>query len=149
MFSFQTIPLAPGPSSLSQMDLPESGMAYPIWAQPLTTISTIPNPGVQFSPGSAALPASPLVHMPLSMSLTTMVPQMEAQVVDPQSHIVELPQQSEDQLDPEPQDQSLDEDLEVEPESPNLLDKLLEDQKRHGEDEDKESYTSSIFLPIV
>lgn len=136
MFSFQTIPVAPGQPSLSQMELPDSGVAYPIWTQPLTTISTIPSP------------ASPLVHMPLSMSLTT-IRQMEAQVVDPQSHLVHLPQQPEGQLDPEPQDQCPNEDLEVEPESPNLLDKLLEDQKRRGEDEDKESYTSSIFLPNV
>ncbi|XP_037830141.1 POU domain class 2-associating factor 1 [Kryptolebias marmoratus] len=147
--NFGTIPVASGQSTLSQMELPESGLAYPLWAQPLTTISTIPNPGVQFSPGSAALPGSPLVHMPLSMSLTTMIPQLEAQGLDPQPHIIELPQHSEDQLDPEPQDQSLNEDLEVEPESPNLLDKLLEDQKRHGEDDDKDSYTSSLFLPNV
>nr|XP_013872307.1 PREDICTED: POU domain class 2-associating factor 1 [Austrofundulus limnaeus] len=147
--NFGALPVAPGQSSLSQMDLPDSGLAYPLWAQPLTTISALPSPGVQFSPGSAALPGSPVVHMPLSMSLTTMIPQLDAQGLDTQSHIVELPQQSEDPLDPESQDQCLNEDLEVEPESPNLLDKLLEDQKKHGGDEDKDLYPSSLFLPNV
>lgn len=148
--NFGTIPVAPAPGSLPQMDLPDSGLTYLPWAQPITTISTMPNPGVQFAPGSAALPASPLVHMPLSMSLTTMIPQLDAQGVDhPQPQILDLPQRSEHQLDPEPQSPSLDEDPDVESDSPNLLDKLLEDQKGGGEQEGKDSYSSSLFIPNV
>ncbi|KAE8295663.1 POU domain class 2-associating factor 1 [Larimichthys crocea] len=148
--NFGTIPMAPTPGSLPQMELPDSGLTYLPWAQPLTTISTIPNPGgVQFAPGSAALPGSSLVHMPLSMSLATMIPQLEPQGSDPQPQILELPQRSGHQLDLEPQDQSLDEDPVVEPESPNLLDKLLEDQKDDGREEDKDSYSSSLFIPNV
>ncbi|XP_042343156.1 POU domain class 2-associating factor 1 [Plectropomus leopardus] len=148
--NFGTIPVAPAPGSLPQMDLSDSGLTYLPWAQPITTISTVPNPGVQFAPGSAALPGSPLVHMPLSMSLTTMIPQLEAQGVDPPHlQILDLPQRAEHQLDPEPQDQSLDEDTEVQPESPNLLDKLLEDQKGDDEEEGKDSFSSSLFIPNV
>ncbi|XP_051813507.1 POU domain class 2-associating factor 1 [Acanthochromis polyacanthus] len=147
--NFGTIPVAPAPGSLPQMELPDSGLTYLPWAQPLTTISTMPNPGVQFSSGSAALPGSPLVHMPLSMSLTTMFPQLETQGADPQPQILELPQHSDHQLDPEPQGQSLNEDPEVESESPNLLDKLLEDHKEPGEEEETDSYRSSIFIPSV
>lgn len=141
--------MAPTPASLPQMELPDAGLTYLPWAQPLTTISTIPNPGVQFAPNSAALPGSPLVHMPLSMSLTTMIPQLEPQCVDPQSQILDLQQRPDHQLDSEPQDQSLDEDAVVESESPNLLDKLLEDQKDDGGEEDKDSYSSSLFIPNV
>lgn len=141
--------MAPAPAALPQMELPDSGLTYLPWAQPLTTISTMPNPGVQFAPGSAALPGSPLVHMPLSMSLTTMIPQLEAHGIDPQPQILDLPQRSDHQLDPEPQGQSLDEDPGVEPESQSLLDKLLEDQKDDGEEEEKDSYSSSLFIPNV
>lgn len=105
----------------------------------------MPNHGVQFAPGSAALPGSPLVHMPLSMSLTAMIPQLEPQGMDPQPEILEIPEHSEQQA----QGQSLNEDPEVEAESPNLLDKLLEDHKEHGEEEDKDSYRSSLFIPNV
>nr|XP_020476384.1 POU domain class 2-associating factor 1 [Monopterus albus] len=143
-----TIPVASAPASLPQMELPDSALTYLPWAQPLTTISTMPNPGVQFAPGSAALPGSPLMHMPLSVSVTTMVPQLEAQGVDPQSQILELPQHSGHQLDPEPQGPSLDEDPEVESESSNLLDKFLDD-KEADEEEDKESYSSSLYIPNV
>lgn len=144
--NFGTIPVAPGPAALPQMELPDSGVTYLPWAQPLTTISTMPNPGVQFSP-SSALPGSPLVHMPLSMSLTTMIPQLESQDADPsQPQILEIPQHSDHQLDPEPQGQPLNEDPELEPESPNLLDKLLEDHKEHGEEKDKDSYSGSLFI---
>uniref|UniRef100_A0A3P8S4F5 OCA domain-containing protein n=1 Tax=Amphiprion percula TaxID=161767 RepID=A0A3P8S4F5_AMPPE len=97
----------------------------------------------------SSLPGSPLVHMPLSMSLTTMFPQLEAQGAEPQPQILELPEHADHQLDPEPQGQSLNEDPEVESESPNLLDKLLEDHKEHGEEEEKDSYSSSIFIPSV
>uniref|UniRef100_A0A3B4UFN3 POU class 2 homeobox associating factor 1 n=1 Tax=Seriola dumerili TaxID=41447 RepID=A0A3B4UFN3_SERDU len=137
------------PAALPQMELPDSGLTYLPWAQPLTTISTMPNPGVQFAPGSTALSGSPLVHMPLSMSLATMIPQLEAQGADPQPQILDLPQRSEHQLDPEAPGQSLDEDPEIEPESPNLLDKLLEDHKEDGEEEDKDSYSGSLFIPNV
>nr|XP_054598891.1 POU domain class 2-associating factor 1 isoform X1 [Nothobranchius furzeri] len=139
------IPVAPGQSSLSSVEFPDSGLAYPLWAQPLTTISTLPNPGVQFPPGSA----SPLIHMPLSLPLTSVIPQLDAQDVNPQPQIVDLPHHSEDQLDPEPQEQSLSEETEEESESSNLLDKLLEDQKGHDEEEDKDSYTNSLFLPNI
>lgn len=131
------------------MELPDAGLTYLPWAQPLTTISTMASPGVQFGPSAAALPGSPLVHMPLPMSLTTMIPQLEAQGVGPQPEILELPQRSDLQLDHESQDQCLDEDVEVEPESPNLLDKILEDNKEDGEEECKERYSSSLFIPTV
>lgn len=109
----------------------------------------MPSPGVQFAPGSAALPGSPLVHMPLSMSLTTMIPQLEAQGVDSQPPILDLPQRSDHQLEPGPQGQSLDEDPGVEAESPSLLDKLLEAQKDDGSEQDKDSYSSSLFISNV
>lgn len=141
--------MAPAQSGLPQMELPDSGLTYLPWAQPLTTISTVPSPGVQFGPGSAVLPGSPLVRMPLSMSLTTMIPQMEAQGLDPHSQILDLPQHSDQHLNQEPQGQDLDDDPEVEPESPSLLDKLLEDHKGHGDEEDKDSYSSSLFIPDV
>ena len=141
--------MGPTPASIPQMDLPDSGLTYLPWAQPLTTISTMPSPGVQFAPGSAALPGSPLVHMPLSMSLTTMIPQLEAQGVDPHPQILDLPQRSDQQLDPGPQGQSLDEDPGVEAESPSLLDKLLEAQKDDGSEQDKDSYSSSLFISNV
>ncbi|KAM7399811.1 hypothetical protein PAMP_019055 [Pampus punctatissimus] len=145
--NFGTIPVAPTTSSLPQMELPDSGLTYFPWAQPLTTISTMPSSGVQFAQGSATLPGSPLVHMPLSMSLATMIPQLEAQGVDPQPQILDLPQRSDHQLNPEPHGQTLDEDPERE--SPNLLDKLLEDQKKDAEEEGKDSYSSSLFIPHV
>lgn len=74
-----------------------------------------------------------------------MIPQLEPQGMDPQPEILEIPEHSEQQA----QGQSLNEDPEVEAESPNLLDKLLEDHKEHGEEEDKDSYRSSLFIPNV
>ncbi|XP_034460913.1 POU domain class 2-associating factor 1 [Hippoglossus hippoglossus] len=145
--NFGTIPVAQAPGSFPQMELPDSGLTYLPWTQPLTTISTMPNPGVQFAPCSAALSGPPLVHMPLSMSVTTMIPQLEAHGADPQLQILDLPQRSE--LNPEHQGQSLDEDPGMEPGSPNLLDKLLEDPKEDGEEEDKDSYSNSLFIPNV
>ncbi|XP_075892041.1 POU domain class 2-associating factor 1 [Nelusetta ayraudi] len=141
--NFGTLPMAPAPAPIPQMELPDSGLTYLPWGQPLTTISTLPTPGVQFSHNSAPLPGSPLVHMPLSMSLTTVIPQS----VDHHPQIVELHQNSEHQLDSEPQDHSLDEDDVRDTESPNLLDKLLEEQKDHVHVEDKDSYNSAIFIP--
>lgn len=147
----QTIPVAPAPTSLPQMELPDSGLTYLPWAQPITTISAMPNTGhMQFSPSPAALPGSPLVHVPLSVPLTTMIPQLEAQgAADAQPQILDLQQRNNPQLDPEPANQSLDEDSAVEPESPSLLDKLLEEQKDDGGEEDKDSYGSSLFIPNV
>lgn len=74
-----------------------------------------------------------------------MIPQLEPQGMDPQPEILEIPEHSEQQA----QGQSLNEDPEVEAESPNLLDKLLEDHKERGEEEDKDSYRSSLFIPNV
>ncbi|KAM3875370.1 POU domain class 2-associating factor 1 [Diretmus argenteus] len=143
--NFGTIPMAPAPASLPQMDLQDSGLTYIPWGQHLTTISTMPTSGVQFTSGSATLPGSPLVHMPVSMSLTTMIPQLETQSLDPQPHILELPQPSDHQLNPEPQPHSLDEDPGMEPEPPNPLEKLLEDPKEEDEEEGKDTYSSLLF----
>lgn len=101
------------------------------------------NPGVQFTASAAALPASPLVHMPLSMSLTTMIPQPDPQTTDP-----ELPQDQHPHLDCELPDPPLDEDAGSESESPSLLDKLLEERKAEEEGV-KDSYRSSLFMPNV
>lgn len=140
---FQTLPMTPAPAPIPQMELPDSGLTYLPWGQPLTTISTLPTPGVQFTPNSAPLPGSSLVHMPLSMSLTTVIPQS----VDPHPQIVELHQSSQHQLDPEQQDHSLDEGDVRDTGSPNLLDKILEEQKDHVHEQDKDSYNSTIFIP--
>ncbi|XP_034403930.1 POU domain class 2-associating factor 1 [Cyclopterus lumpus] len=126
------------PGSGPQMELPDSGLTYLPWVQPIATISTVPNQ-VQFGPGSSALPGSPLIHMPLSMSLTTMIAQLEAPGTD-------HPQRSEHQMDLDLQDPSLDEDPGLEADAPDLLDKLLEERKRNGEEDDKDSYSSSLFI---
>lgn len=126
------------------MELPDSGLAYLPWAQPLTTISAMSNPGVQFAAGAAALPAPPLVHMPLSMSLTTMVPQPEPQTTDPLRH-----QDPHPQLDCELPDQPLDEDAGSESDSPSLLDKLLEERKAEEEGVKESPYRNSLFIPNV
>ncbi|KAM4628328.1 POU domain class 2-associating factor 1 [Polymixia lowei] len=152
--NFGTIPVAPAPASHPQVDLQDSGLTYIPWAQPLTTLSAMPTSGVQLKACSAGLPGSPLVHMPLPMSLTTMIPQLEAQGLEPLPQPLEFPQLSENQLNPESQPQSLDpnpldEDPDVEPESPNPLEKLLEDPKAEGEDEGKDTYSNSLFLTNV
>ncbi|XP_075996679.1 POU domain class 2-associating factor 1 [Genypterus blacodes] len=144
--NFGSIPVAPVPASLPQMDLQDSGLTYLPWAQPLTTISAVPGPGVQYAPGPAALPGSPLVHMPLSMSLTAMIPQLEAQAVESQIQILDLQQRSEQQLNPQPEAQPGVKAPEVELEPLNPLEKLLEDHKDEGSTEDKNSYSSSIFM---
>ncbi|XP_068173898.1 POU domain class 2-associating factor 1 [Antennarius striatus] len=131
-----TIPMAPTTTSVHQVELPDSGLTYLPWAQPLTTISTLSNPGVKFAPSSAVLAGSPLVHTPLTMSLTTMIPQLDCQGMDLQPPIV----------DSGPQGHSLDDDPGVELESQSLLDKLLENQKADGVGEDKDSYSSSYFI---
>ncbi|XP_054881282.1 POU domain class 2-associating factor 1 isoform X2 [Poeciliopsis prolifica] len=147
--NFGTIPVAPSQSSLTPMELPDSGLAYPLWAQPLTTISAVPSPGLQFASGSAALPGPPLVHMPLPMSLTAMIPQPDSESVNPHPQVLDTQQHSEKELDQEPQDHSLAENPDEEPVSPNLLDELLEDQKEHDDEQDKNSYSSSMFLSNV
>lgn len=121
------------------MELPDSGLTYLPWAQPLTTISTMSNPGLQFAAGAAALPASPLLHM----SLTTMIPQPGPQTTDPGLH-----QDPPPPLDCELPDQPLDEDTGSESESPSLLDKLLEERKAEEEGV-KDPYRSSLFIPNV
>lgn len=126
-------------ASLPQMELPDSGLTYLPWAPPLTTISTMPNAGVQF-PGSAALPGSPLVHMPMPMSLATMI---QGADTPPQALV---PPKHSDHLDPE--SQCLDEDQDEESEPPSLLDKLLEEQK-DDEDEDSDSYSSALFVADI
>lgn len=132
--------MAPAPTPLPQMD-PDSGLTYLPWGPPLSTISTIPSPGVQFTSGSAAFTGPPLVHVPLSMSLATMIPQLDLQISNGE------PQTLDQQLVPVAEVQSLDDDPSVEQDSPNLLDKLLEDQSKDG-GEDKDSY-NSIFIPNV
>lgn len=136
-------------ATFPQVDFQDSGLAYIPWAQPLTTM---PTSGVQFTPCSATLPGSPLVHMPLPMSLTTMIPQLETQCLGHQP--MDLPLPVGHQLSPEPQVQilethQLDEDPEVEPESPNPLEKLLEDPKEEEDEEGKDSYSNSLFIPNV
>lgn len=120
---FQTIPMAP-----PQMELPDPGLAYLPWAQPLATVST--NPGVQF-------------HMPLSMSVTTTMPQPAPPATDP-----ELLQDPPPQLDCELPDPPLEEDTGSESGSPSLLDALLEERKAEGGGA-KDSYRSSLFIPNV
>ncbi|XP_060902008.1 POU domain class 2-associating factor 1 [Labrus mixtus] len=140
--NFGNIPMAPASAALPQIELQDSGLTYLPWAPPLTTISTMPNTGVQYASGHAALPGSSLVHLPMSMSLTTMIPH----VVDPQLQVPDPPQHSE-ALDPESHDQCLDEDPDVGSEPPSLLDKLLEEQKNDDEEENKNSYSSAYFVP--
>ncbi|XP_077944944.1 POU domain class 2-associating factor 1 [Gasterosteus aculeatus] len=113
--NFGTVPVAPAPGSAPQMELPDSGLP------------TCPGPARHHhirhaEPGGPT--GSPLVHVPLSMSLTTVIPQLE------EVH----------HMDP---------DLEQHAgaEAPSLLDKLLEDQEGDGEEEDKDSYGHSLFLP--
>ncbi|XP_068441928.1 POU domain class 2-associating factor 1 [Clinocottus analis] len=127
---FGSLPVAPG--SIPQVEFSDSGLTYLPWAQPITAIATMPNQ-VQFGPGSAPLAGSPLVHVPLSMSLTTMISQLEAPGA-------ERPQM----LDPDLRGPSLEEDPGLEAEAPSLLDKLLEERK--GDEEDKDSYSSSLFI---
>lgn len=130
-WSIQTLPMAPAPASLPQMEIPDSGLTYVPWAQPITAISAVPNPGVQFSPGPSGLSTQPLVQMPLSLSLTPVIPGLEDHGADPQAQNLDL------------------EEAGVEPNSPNFLDKLLENHKEDGEEENKESYGSSLFIANV
>lgn len=132
--------MAPAPASLPQMELPDSGLAYLPWGQPLATLSAVPSPGVQFAAGAAA----PLVHMPLSVSVTTMLPPPEPPSAGP-----DLQQSPDPQLDCDLPEQPLDEDTEPDSESPSLLDKLLEERKAEEEEGAKDSYSSSLFIPHV
>ncbi|XP_051935032.1 uncharacterized protein LOC127609233 isoform X2 [Hippocampus zosterae] len=133
-----TIPVAATTCSLPQMDLPDLGCAYLPWTHPLTTLSTVIS-GVQFASGSTPMSGSSLVHTPLSKSLTN-------KDTDSQHQILEALQYS-DQTNPKLHNEVRDEDQEVELETPNLLDKILEDQ---GKDEDsggKVSYSNWFYLP--
>lgn len=138
---FQTLPVAPAPATLPPVDLPDSGLTYLPWAQPLTTISALPNPGVQFAAGPSALPGPPLVHVPVSMSLATVIPQPE-----PQTPVPDLRQSPDPRLDCELPEPPLDEDADSE--SPSLLDNILEERKA-AEGGMKDSFSSSIFIPDV
>lgn len=101
----------------------DPGLTYVPWAQPLAALSAVPNPGLQFA---AAPPASPLLHLPVSMCVTPMAPEPGPHTPAPQL-ACELP---------------LDEDA-----APSLLDKLLEE--RRAEEEAKDSYGCSLFIPNV
>lgn len=128
------------------MELPDSGLTYLPWAPPLTTISTLSNPGIQLAPGPASLARSPLVHVPLSMSLTTMLPPLECQGLDPQPQVLNVPQRVGHQLEPQPHGQSGDGDPGPELEPQSLLDKLLGNDKPDGDTEGRNSYSSSLFV---
>ncbi|XP_061683781.1 POU domain class 2-associating factor 1 [Syngnathoides biaculeatus] len=138
-----TIPVATSTCSLPQMDLQELGCAYIPWTQPLTTLSTMLS-GVQLTPGSPTLSGSPLVHMSLSKTLTTTLPQLDTQGIDSQAQILE-PVQYSDLTNPKQHDEVLDEGQPGELETPNLLDKILEDQGKEDESGDKVSYSNSLF----
>ncbi|XP_054650822.1 POU domain class 2-associating factor 1 [Dunckerocampus dactyliophorus] len=141
--NFGTIPVAPATCSLPHMELPESGFAYIPWSQPFTTLSTMPSSGVQFGPGSATLSGSSLVHMPLS----TMFPQQDTQGINSQPQSLE-PLQYSHQINPEPRNKASDEDGGAELEASNLLDKILESQRKDDELGGKEQlYSTSLFLP--
>ncbi|XP_061638064.1 POU domain class 2-associating factor 1 [Phyllopteryx taeniolatus] len=140
-----TLPVAAATCSLPQMDLPELGCAYIPWNQPLTTLSTMIS-GVQFAPGSTTLSGSPLVHMSLSKTLTTTVPQLDTQGIDSQVQNLE-PLQYSDLTNRKLHDEVLDEGQAVELEAPNLLDKILEDQGKEEESGGKVSYSNSLFVP--
>ncbi|XP_053729518.1 POU domain class 2-associating factor 1 [Synchiropus splendidus] len=116
--NFQTIPVAPATSSISHTQVPETGLTIIPWAQPFTTLSTMCSPpGPPLVSSSAAIPAAPLRHMPLPLGPHL---QMLNHQMDPDSSM------------------TLNEDVEVKPPSPNLLDKLLEDQKEEGAVEDRD-----------
>ncbi|KAK7883170.1 hypothetical protein WMY93_029344 [Mugilogobius chulae] len=123
--NFGTIPVAPVPSPLPQMDS-DSGLTYLPW----TAVSS-----------PAALSGSPLLHVPLSMSLATMIPQLDLQVSNGEQPALDQPLQpaTEGISEQEPEEKQ---------ESPSLLDKLLEEQKA-DDGEDKDSYDTSIYVTNV
>lgn len=120
MYVLQTIPVAPVSTPLPQMDL-DSGVTYLPW----TAVSS-----------PAALPGSQLLHVPLSMSLATMIPQLDVQASNGEVQILDQP------LHPDQEGQSVNEEAEEKQESTNLLDKLLEETKA---DTEKDPYSNSIF----
>ncbi|XP_033833132.1 POU domain class 2-associating factor 1 [Periophthalmus magnuspinnatus] len=128
--NFGTIPVAPVPTPLPQMDT-DSGLTYLPW----TTMSS-----------PTALSGSSLLHVPLSMSLATMIPQLDPQVSNVDSQILGTPLQPVTEGPSE--GQSEEEDHEKQ-ESPSLLDKLLEEQKADDEEEDKDLYSDSIYVTNV
>ncbi|KAM9801196.1 POU domain class 2-associating factor 1 [Neosynchiropus ocellatus] len=108
--NFQTIPVAP--AAPSHMQGPESGLTLIPWAQPFTTLSTMCSPpGPPVISSSAAMPAAPPHQTALSLGPHL---QMLNHQMDPDSSM------------------TLDEDVQVKPPSPNLLDELLEDGKEEG-----------------
>uniref|UniRef100_A0A8C6SYE1 OCA domain-containing protein n=1 Tax=Neogobius melanostomus TaxID=47308 RepID=A0A8C6SYE1_9GOBI len=123
--NFGPIPATPVPTSLPQMDS-NCGLTYLPW----TAVSS-----------PAALPGSSLIHVPLSMSLATMIPQLDVQVRDDEAQILEQP------LHPGTEGQSVHEEAEEKLESPSLLDRLLEEQK--ADNEDKDSCSNTIFVTNV
>ncbi|KAM9811426.1 POU domain class 2-associating factor 1 isoform X2 [Syngnathus typhle] len=130
-----TIPVAATSCALPHMDLPDSGCAYIPWAQPLTTISTMIS-GVQFAPGSTTLSGSCLVQMPLSKSLASQGHQPH--LLDPLEYSDQTNSKTEEVIH---------EDQAEELETPNLLDKILEDQGKDEYSGGKVSYSNSFFLP--
>ncbi|KAM9811427.1 POU domain class 2-associating factor 1 isoform X3 [Syngnathus typhle] len=134
-YSQQTIPVAATSCALPHMDLPDSGCAYIPWAQPLTTISTMIS-GVQFAPGSTTLSGSCLVQMPLSKSLASQGHQPH--LLDPLEYSDQTNSKTEEVIH---------EDQAEELETPNLLDKILEDQGKDEYSGGKVSYSNSFFLP--
>uniref|UniRef100_A0A3Q2ZEL1 OCA domain-containing protein n=1 Tax=Hippocampus comes TaxID=109280 RepID=A0A3Q2ZEL1_HIPCM len=123
----RTIPVGATTCSLPQMDLPDLGCAYLPWTHPLTTLSTVIS-GVQFASGSTPVSGSSFVHTPLSKSLTN-------QDIASQHQILE-PLQYSDQTNPK-----------LHNETPNLLDKILEDQGKGEDSGGKVSYSNSFYLP--
>uniref|UniRef100_A0A3B4A706 OCA domain-containing protein n=1 Tax=Periophthalmus magnuspinnatus TaxID=409849 RepID=A0A3B4A706_9GOBI len=104
------------------------------------------NFGVMPTPLPTALSGSSLLHVPLSMSLATMIPQLDPQVSNVDSQILGTPLQP--VTEGQSEGQSEEEDHEKQ-ESPSLLDKLLEEQKADDEEEDKDLYSDSIYVTNV
>ncbi|XP_072314830.1 POU domain class 2-associating factor 1 [Eucyclogobius newberryi] len=124
--NFGTIPVAPVPTPLPQMDS-DSGLTYLPW----TAMSS-----------PAALSGSPLLHVPLSMSLATMIPQLDLQVPNGEFQTLDQP------LHPVTEGPSEHEEPEEKQEPPSLLDTLLEEQKA-DEGDDKDSYGNSTYVTNV
>ncbi|XP_061923321.1 keratin-associated protein 10-5-like isoform X2 [Entelurus aequoreus] len=134
--NFGTLPAC----SLPHLDLPEPGVAYIPWSQALT-----PSSGVQIVPRSASQSGSSLVHMPLSVSLSTWVPQQDGQGLYYESRNLE-PLQYPELVDLKTHNEALEEDRGADLEAPNLLDTILEDQRRDDQLKGKKSCSTSIFV---
>ncbi|XP_061775342.1 keratin-associated protein 16-1-like [Nerophis ophidion] len=134
--NFGTLPAC----SLPHLDLPEPGLAYIPWSQALT-----PSSGVQIVPRPASQSGSSMVHMPLSVSLSTWVPQQDVQGLYHESRNLDTLQYP-DQVDLKTHNEALDEYRGADLEAPNLLDTILEDQRRDDQLKAKKSYSTSIFV---